>query len=60
MVTGGAFRKGDPGLAALAEARMAEDGLVRVNGWPRISPVEPHVVDHEHHLGMMWGGPDDP
>jgi len=54
-----AFRRGDPGLAAIAESRMAEDGLVlvgtlRANGWPRISPVEPLVVDGELYLGMMW------
>ncbi len=54
-----AFRQGDPGLAAIAESRMAEDGLVlvgtlRANGWPRISPVEPLVVDGELYLGMMW------
>jgi len=53
------FRQGDPVLAALAEARMAEDGLVlvgtlRANGWPRISPVEPLVVGDELYLGMMW------
>ena len=53
------FRAGDPGLAAVAEARMAEDGVVllgtlRANGWPRISPVEPLVVDGRLYLGMMW------
>jgi len=59
VVTWAAFRRGDPGLSALAEARMAEDGLVLVgslrgNGWPRISPVEPLVVGDELYLGMMW------
>ena len=59
MVTWAAFRRCDPGLSALAEARMAEDGLVLVgslrgNGWPRISPVEPLVVGDELYLGMMW------
>jgi hypothetical protein len=54
-----AFRHGAPELAAIAESRMAEDGLVlvgtlRANGWPRISPVEPLVVDDELYLGMMW------
>jgi len=53
------FRRGDPGLAATAQARMAEDGLVlvgtlRANGWPRISPVEPLVVGDDLFLGMMW------
>jgi len=38
---------------------MAEDGLVlvgtlRASGWPRISPVEPLIVDDELYLGMMW------
>ena len=38
---------------------MAEDGLVlvgtlRANGWPRISPVEPLIVEGELYLGMMW------
>lgn len=54
-----AFRDGAPELAAIAESRMAEDGIVlvgtlRANGWPRISPVEPLVVDGELYLGMMW------
>lgn len=59
MASWAEFRQGDPVLAALAEARMAEDGLVlvgtlRANGWPRISPVEPLVVGDELYLGMMW------
>ncbi|HEY4928830.1 MAG TPA: pyridoxamine 5'-phosphate oxidase family protein [Acidimicrobiales bacterium] len=59
MATWATFRQGDPDLAALAEARMAEDGLVlvgtlRANGWPRISPVEPLIVGDELYLGMMW------
>ncbi len=59
MTDWAAFRQGDPELAAIAESRMAEDGLVlvgtlRANGWPRISPVEPLVVDGELYLGMMW------
>jgi len=46
------FRRGDPGLASVAEVRMAKDGLVlvgtlRANGWPRISPVEPLIVGDE-------------
>lgn len=54
-----AFRTGAPELASIAEARMAEDGVVlvgtlRANGWPRISPVEPLVVDGCLYLGMMW------
>jgi hypothetical protein len=59
MATWATFRRGDPDLAAMAEARMAEDGLVlvgtlRANGWPRISPVEPLIVGDELYLGMMW------
>ena len=59
MATWDDFRRGDPALAALADARLAEDGLVlvgtlRANGWPRISPVEPLVVGGGLHLGMMW------
>jgi hypothetical protein len=59
VATWAAFRRGDPRLAAVAEARMAEDGPVlvgtlRANGWPRISPVEPLIVDDELCLGMMW------
>ncbi len=53
------FGAGDPGLAAVAESRIAEDGIVlvgtlRANGWPRISPVEPLIVDGRLYLGMMW------
>jgi Pyridoxamine 5'-phosphate oxidase len=52
-------RAGAPDLATMAEARMAEDGVVlvgtlRANGWPRISPVEPLVFDDRLYLGMMW------
>ena len=53
------FRTGAPELAGIAESRVAEDGLVlvgtiRANGWPRISPVEPLLVDGRLYLGMMW------
>jgi hypothetical protein len=59
MAAWGEFRAGAPDLAARAEARMADDGVVlvgtlRANGWPRISPVEPLVVDGRLYLGMMW------
>ena len=59
MASWAAFRRGDPGLAALAESRMAADGLVlvgtlRANGWPRISPVEPLILEDDLYLGMMW------
>ncbi|HEY4948336.1 MAG TPA: pyridoxamine 5'-phosphate oxidase family protein, partial [Acidimicrobiales bacterium] len=29
-------------------------GTLRANGWPRISPVEPLIVDGGLYLGMMW------
>jgi Pyridoxamine 5'-phosphate oxidase len=53
------FRAGDPEFAEMAERRFDTDGLVlvgtlRVNGWPRISPVEPLIVDGDLLLGMMW------
>jgi len=55
----GDVQVGAPDLATIAEARMAEDGVVlvgtlRANGWPRISPVEPLVFDGRLYLGMMW------
>jgi hypothetical protein len=48
-----------PELAALGEARFARTGLallgtLRRDGWPRISPVEPFIVDGQLCLGMMW------
>ena len=48
-----------PELAALGEAQFASTGLalvgtLRRDGWPRISPVEPFIVDGELYLGMMW------
>ncbi len=59
MASWAVFRRGAPGLAALAESRMEADGLVlvgtlRANGWPRISPVEPLIVGDDLLLGMMW------
>lgn len=53
------FRAADPAFAELAEARIEGPGLVLVgtlrrNGWPRISPVEPLIVDGTLYLGMMW------
>src|SRR5262249_17392030 len=29
-------------------------GTIRADGWPRISPCEPYIVDGELLLGMMW------
>ncbi len=48
-----------PELATLGEERMEKTGLillgtVRKDGTPRISPVEPLLVDGELFLGMMW------
>ena len=48
-----------PELAALGETQFARTGLalvgtLRRDGWPRISPVEPFIVDGELYLGMMW------
>ena len=48
-----------PELAALGETQFARTGLALVgtrrrDGWPRISPVEPFIVDGELYLGMMW------
>jgi hypothetical protein len=59
MATWEEFREADREFAAIADARLEADGLVlvgtlRANGWPRISPVEPLVVDGDLLLGMMW------
>jgi hypothetical protein len=53
------FAAVSPKLAALGEERMEEHGLIllgslRRDGSPRISPVEPLIVDGELELGMMW------
>lgn len=53
------FADAAPGLAALGAARFARTGLalvgtLRRDGWPRISPVEPFIVDGQLYLGMMW------
>ena len=55
----GEFKDEAPELAALGEERFDRTGLVlvgtlRKNGWPRISPVEPLIVDGNLYLGMMW------
>jgi Pyridoxamine 5'-phosphate oxidase len=47
-----------PELAARARERFAATGLclvatLRSDGWPRISPVEPLIVDGRLYLGMM-------
>jgi Pyridoxamine 5'-phosphate oxidase len=50
---------GQPGLAALGRQRLLEPGVVlvatiRSDGTPRISPVEPFVMDGDLWLSMMW------
>ena len=49
-----------PGLAVLARELLIEPGVVligstRRDGTPRISPVEPFLLDQELWLGMLWG-----
>ena len=58
-VTWGQFAEREPELAALGEGQFARTGLelvgtLRRDGWPRISPVEPFIVDGNLYLGMMW------
>ena len=53
------FESQAPELAALGEAQLGRTGLalvgtLRRDGWPRISPVEPFIVDGQLYLGMMW------
>lgn len=55
----GEFAAAAPDLAALGLARfdaygLALIGTLRKDGFPRISPVEPYVVEPELLLGMMW------
>ena len=49
-----------PQLAELAHTRLVEPGVllvvtVRRDGTPRLSPVEPWLMDGELWLSMMWG-----
>ena len=53
------FKAADPELAYLGEERFRRNGMalvgtLRRNGWPRISPVEPLVVEGVLYLGMTW------
>ena len=53
------FAEASPELARLAEERFEKTGLILLgsitaDGTPRISPVEPLIVDGELMLGMMW------
>src|SRR6187397_2958821 len=49
-----------PRLAEIAQARLIEPGVVligtiRADGTPRLSPVEPYVLDGDLWLALMWG-----
>lgn len=49
-----------PALAALGRRRLLDPGVVlvatiRADGTPRVSPVEPFVLDGDLWLSMMWG-----
>ncbi len=53
------FKQSAPDLASLAEERFQRHGLVLVgtlrrDGWPRISQVEPLIVDGALYLGMSY------
>jgi hypothetical protein len=53
------FAQAAPDLARFGEERIEATGLVLVgtlrrDGLPRISPVEPLIVDGQLYLGMMW------
>ena len=57
--TWGKFAEAAPELASLGEAQFARTGLalvgtLRRDGWPRISPVEPFIINGQLYLGMMW------
>jgi hypothetical protein len=59
MATWQQFRDEAPDMAAVADGRLEETGLVlvgtlRSDGWPRISPDEPVVMDGVLYLGMMY------
>lgn len=54
------FENTQQGLAELGRRLLIEPGVVLVgtvrrDGTPRISPVEPFVLDGDLMLGMMWG-----
>jgi len=59
MVTWAEFETGAGPLAAIARRRFEEAGLIllgtlRADGRPRISPVEPLIMEGRLYLGMMW------
>jgi hypothetical protein len=43
-----------PGAQRLQRARLALIGTLRLDGWPRISPVEPLFISEDLVLGMIW------
>ncbi|MDR0342602.1 MAG: pyridoxamine 5'-phosphate oxidase family protein [Nocardiopsaceae bacterium] len=54
------FRSVCPELADIGQRRLEERylcliGTLRRDGWPRISPVEPFLVDGDLMMGMMKG-----
>jgi len=53
------FKEKAPELAALGAERFERSGVIllgtiRKDGFPRISPVEPLIVDGHLYLGMIW------
>jgi len=53
------MQRGQPRLAALGQRRLLEPGVVlvatiRADGAPRVSPVEPWVMDGTLWLSMLW------
>lgn len=53
------FKRAAPELVRVAERLFKKSGVIllgtaRRDGSPRISPVEPLIVDGELYLGMMW------
>jgi len=53
------FAAAAPDLAAVAQEQLAPGhvalvGTIRSDGSPRISSVEPHLMEGELYLGMMW------
>lgn len=59
MTTWNAFVREAPALAEVAQRRIDDTGVVfvgtlRRDGWPRISPTEPLIMDGDLYLGMMW------
>lgn len=53
------FERSAPRLAAVAHARLIEPGVllvatIRRDGTPRLSPVEPFLLDGQLWLSMLW------